>query len=173
MNKKPSDDLSINFSQGSQFTLLGQKGVLPVDIVADSNYKQKNLVVPLNLSYSVIAENDFTDPSFNNSLTHEHTYNKIVYLNLNLNGKNRLLNLDEIPSQYIVVFLGAVFTFFIPSITKSVKEYFKKRTANKYLKNILKEQNLSSNPDISIKNIINNLKILKNEFIRGNITKEQ
>ncbi len=173
LNKKPSyDDLSINFSQGNQFNLLGQKGVLPVDIVADSNYKQKNLVVPLNLSYSVIGENDFTDPGFNNSLTREHTYNKIVYLNLNLSERNRLLNLDEIPSQYIAVFLGAVFTFFIPSITKSAKEYFQKRTANKYLKNILKEHN-SDNPEISIKNVMNSLRILKQEFIRGNITKDQ
>lgn len=172
LNKKPSDDLSINFSQGNQFQLLSQKGVLPVDIVADSNYKQKNLVVPLNLSYSVIGENDFTDQGFNNSLTREHTYNKIVYLNLNLNEKNRLLNLDEIPSQYIAVFLGAVFTFFIPSITKSAKEYFQKRTANKYLENILKEHN-SENPEISIKNVMNSLRILKQEFIRGNISKDQ
>ncbi len=144
-----------------------------MDIVADSNYKQKNLVVPLNLSYSVIGENDFTDPGFNNSLTREHTYNKIVYLNLNLSERNRLINFEEIPSQYIAVFLGAVFTFFIPSITRATKEYFQKRTANKYLKNILKEQNLSDNPDISIKNIMNNLRFLKQEFIRGNITKDQ
>ena len=144
-----------------------------MDIVADSNYKQKNLVVPLNLSYSVIGENDFTDPGFNNSLTHEHTYNKIVYLNLNLNEKNRLLNVDEIPSQYIAVFLGAIFTFFIPSITKSAKEYFQKRRANKYLKNILKEHNSDNPSEISIKNVMNSLRILKQEFIRGNITKDQ
>jgi len=91
---------------------------------------------------------------------------------LNLNEKNRLLNLDEIPSQYIAVFLGAVFTFFIPSITKSAKEYFQKRTANKYLENILKEHN-SDNPEISIKNVMNSLRILKQEFIRGNISKDQ
>ena len=59
-----------------------------MDIIVDSNYKQKNLVVPLNLSYSVIGENDFTDSGFNNSLTHEHIYNKIVYLNLNLSERN-------------------------------------------------------------------------------------
>ena len=94
-------------------------------------------------------------------------------MNLNLiDERNRLLNLDEIPSQYIAVFLGAVFTFFIPSITKSAKEYFQKRTANKYLKNILKEHN-SDNPEISIKNVMNSLRILKQEFIRGNITKDQ
>ena len=136
------DDLSINFSQGNHFTLLGGKGVIPIDIIANSNYHQKNIVVPLNLSYSVIGENDFIESSFNNSLTNENIYNKIFYLNLNLiDERNRLINFDEIPSQYIAVFIGAVFSFFIPSITRSTKEYFQKRTANKYLKNILKEQN--------------------------------
>ena len=168
------DDLSINFSQGNHFTLLGGKGVIPIDIIANSNYHQKNIVVPLNLSYSVIGENDFIESSFNNSLTNENIYNKIFYLNLNLiDERNRLINFDEIPSQYIAVFLGAVFSFFIPSITRSTKEYFQKRTANKYLKNILKEQNLSDNPDISIKNVISILRILKHEFIRGKITKDQ
>ena len=167
------DDLSINFSQGNHFTLLGGKGVLPIDIIANSNYHQKNIVVPLNLSYSVIGENDFIESSFNNSLTNENIYNKILYLNLNLiDERNRLINFDEIPSQYIAVFIGAVFSFFIPSITRSTKEYFQKRTANKYLKDILKEQN-SDNPDTSIKNLINKAKILKHEFIRGKITKEQ
>ena len=168
------DDLSINFSQGNHFTLLGGKGVIPIDIIANSNYHQKNIVVPLNLSYSVIGENDFIESSLNNSLTNENIYNKIFYLNLNLiDERNRLINFDEIPSQYIAVFLGAVFSFFIPSITRSTKEYFQKRTANKYLKNILKEQNLSDNPDISIKNVMSILRILKHEFIRGKITKDQ
>ena len=168
------DNLSINFSQGNQFTLLGGKGVIPIDIIANSNYHQKNIVVPLNLSYSVIGENDFIESSFNNSLTNENIYHKIFYLNLNLiDERNRLINFDEIPSQYIAVFLGAIFSFFIPSITRSTKEYFQKRTANKYLKNILKEQNLSDNPDISIKNVMSILRILKHEYIRGKITKDQ
>jgi hypothetical protein len=173
LSNDDNGDLSINFSQGNQFDLLNGKGVLPLDIIASSNYDQKNLVVPLNLSYSVIGENDFIESGFNNSLTHENIYNKILYLNLNLvNERNRLINFDEIPSQYIAVFLGAVFTFFIPSIIRATKEYFQKRTANKYLKNILKEQ-ISDNPDISIKNIMSILRILKQEFIRGNITKDQ
>ena len=94
-------------------------------------------------------------------------------MNLNLlNERNRLINFDEIPSEYIAIFVGAVFSFFIPTITKSTKEYFQKRTANKHLKNILKEQNLD-NPDISIKNLINKVKFLKYDFIRGKITKDQ
>ena len=68
--------------------------------------------------------------------------------------------------------MGLYSAFSFPSITRSTKEYFQKRTANKYLKNILKEQN-SDNPDTSIKNLINKAKILKHEFIRGKITKEQ
>ena len=169
-----NDNLSINFTQGNHFTLLGGKGVIPMDIIANSNYHQKNIVVPLNLSYSVIGENDFIESSFNNSLTNENIYNKILYLNLNLiDERNRLINFAEIPSQYIAVFLGAVFTFFIPSITRATKEYFQKRTANKYLKNILKEQNLSDNPDIAIKNVMSILRILKYEYIRGKISKDQ
>ncbi|HET9773539.1 MAG TPA: hypothetical protein VFP25_01010 [Nitrososphaeraceae archaeon] len=147
LNKDLSnDDLSINFSQGNQFNLLNGKGILPLDIIANSNYNQKNLVIPLNLSYSVIGENDFIESSFNNSLTNENIYNKILYLNLNfINERNRLINFDEIPSQYIAVFLGAVFTFFIPSITRSTKEYFQKRTANKYLKKLMLLQKIKSN----------------------------
>jgi hypothetical protein len=166
-------DLSINFSQGNQFDLLNGKGVLPIDIIASSNYNQKNIVIPLKLSYTVIGENDFIESGFNNSLTNENIYDKILYLNLNLvNERNRLIDFDEIPPQYMAVFLGAVFSFFIPSITRSTKEYFQKRTANKYLKNILKEQN-TDNPDISIKNIMGIIRILKQEFIKGKITKDQ
>jgi hypothetical protein len=175
LKKDLSDnDLSINFSQGNQFNLLNGKGVLPLDTIPNSNYNQKNLVIPLNLSYSVIGENDFIESSFNNSLTNENIYNKILYLNLNLiNERNRLINFDEIPSEYIAIFLGAVFSFFIPSIIRSSKEYFQQRTANKYLKNILKEQNLSDNPDISLKRVMGILRILKYEFIRGKINKDQ
>ncbi len=174
IKKDLSDDLSINFSQGNQFSLLDGKGVLPMDIIANSNYHQKNIVVPLNLSYSVIGENDFIESSFNNSLTNENIYNKILYLNLNfIDERNRLINFDEIPSQYIAVFLGAVFSFFIPSIMRSTKDYFQQRTANKYLKKILKEQSLSDNPDLAIKNVIGILRVLKHEFIRGKITKDQ
>ena len=119
------DDLSINFSQGNHFTLLGGKGVLPIDVIANSNYHQKNIVVPLNLSYSVIGENDFIESSFNNSLTNENIYHKIFYLNLNLiDERNRLINFDEIPSQYIAVFIGAVFSFFIPSILGQPRNIF-------------------------------------------------
>jgi hypothetical protein len=32
---------------------------------------------------------------------------------------------------------------------------------------------LSDNPDISIKNIMSNLRVIKHEFIKGNITKDQ
>jgi hypothetical protein len=168
------DNLSINFSQGNQFDLLNGKGVLHMDIIANSNNDQKNLVVPLNLSYSVRGENDFIESGFNNTLTNENIYNKILYLNLNLiNERNRLINFDEIPSEYIAIFVGAVFSFFIPSITRSTKEYFQKRNANKYLNNILKEQSLSDNPDISIKNVIGILRVLKHEFIRGKISKDQ
>lgn len=173
LNKSHSDDgLVINFSQGNQFSILNEKGVLPIEITANSNYKQKNLVIPLNLTYNVIGENDFTESDFNNSLTHEHTYNKIVYLNFKLQERIPLIKVDEIPSQYIAVFLGAVFTFFIPSIARLIKEYTQKRTAHKYLKSILKEEN-SDNPDISIKNIMKNFRIIKHEFIRGKITKDQ
>jgi hypothetical protein len=51
-------------------------GVLSMDIIANSNYNQKNLVVPLNLSYSVIDENDYIESNFNNSLTNENIYKK-------------------------------------------------------------------------------------------------
>ena len=166
-------DLSINFSQGNQFNLLNGKGVLPIDLIASSDYSQKNLVVPLNLSYSVIGENLFREVGFNKSLTQENINNKIVYLNINLiKERNLLINFDEIPPQYIAVFLGAIFSFFIPSIIRATKEYFQKRTANKYLKEILKVQS-SDNPDISIKNIMGIMRTLKQDFIKGKITKEQ
>jgi len=94
-------------------------------------------------------------------------------LNLIFNDeRNRLINFAEIPSQYIAVILGAIFTFFIPTIARTTKEYFQKRTANKYLKEILKEQN-SDNPDASIKNLITKVRIIKHDFIRGKITKDQ
>ena len=113
----------------------------------------------LNLSYSVIGENLFREVGFNKSLTQENINNKIVYLNINLiKERNLLINFDEIPPQYMAVFLGTVKRLYIPSITRATKDYFQKRTANKHLKNILKEQNLSDNHDSSIKNLINQTK---------------
>lgn len=172
LNRTIPDALSINFTQGNHFDLLSGQGIIPLDVFVDSNYKQKNTVIPINLSYSVIGENDFTNSGLNNSLTREHIYNKILYLNFNLLKTNSLPNLEDIPSQYIAVILGAIFTFFIPSITRLTKEYRQKRIANIFLQNILKEQN-SENLDLSIKNIIQNLRIIKHEFIRGKITKDQ
>lgn len=93
-------------------------------------------------------------------------------MNFKLQERISLIKVDEIPTQYIAVFLGAIFTFFIPSIARLIQDYAQKRNANKYLKDILKEQSLE-NTDISIKNIMSSLKIIKHEFIRGNITKDQ
>jgi len=171
-NKTLSEGLSINFNQGNNFDLISGQGAIPLDVFVSSSYKQKNLIVPINISYTVLGENDFIDSSFNNSLTNEHIYNKLLYLNFNIIKKNPFPHLEDIPSQYIAVFLGAIFTFFIPSITKLAKEHHQKRTANKFLKNILNEQN-SENIDLSIKSIIRNLGIIKHEFIRGKITKDQ
>ncbi|HLN33804.1 MAG TPA: hypothetical protein VK250_00830 [Nitrososphaeraceae archaeon] len=173
MNKSLSDNpVLIKFSQGNHFNMLDGKGALPVDVIVNTNDIQKNIVIPLNLSYSVIGENDFTKSDFNNSLTYEHIYNKIVYLNFKVQGKTPLINFSEIPSQYIAVFIGAVFSFFIPSITRLSKEYIQKRHANAFLKDILKEQD-SEDPNNSIKNMMRNLRIIKHEFIRGKITKDQ
>jgi hypothetical protein len=173
LNKSLSaDHVLIKFSQGNHFNMLDGKGAFPVDVIVNTNDIQKNIVIPLNLSYSVIEENDFTNSDFNNSLTNEHIYNKIVYLNCKVQGKIPLINFSEIPSQYIAVFIGAVFSFFIPSITRLSKEYIQKRHANEFLKDILKEQD-SKDLDNSIKNMMRNLRIIKHEFIRGKITKDQ
>jgi len=44
---------------------------------------------------------------------------------------------------------------------------------NRIVKKVLKEQSLSDNPDLAIKNVIGILRVLKHEFIRGKITKDQ
>ena len=62
--------------------------------------------------------------------------------------------------------------FSFPLLLGQPRSNFQKRTANKHLKKILKEQN-SDNHDSSIKNLINKLKFLKQDFIRGKITKDQ
>ncbi|MGB9168382.1 MAG: hypothetical protein WCB31_05585 [Nitrososphaeraceae archaeon] len=173
LNKSLSDDdLLINFSQGNKFNMLDGKGTLPVDVIVNTNDIKENIVIPLNLSYSVIGENDFTNLDFNNSLTYEYIYDKIVYLNFKLQEKIPLINFTEIPSQYIAVFLGAIFSFFIPSTTRLTKKYIQKRNANTFVKDILKEQD-SEDLDNSIENIMRNLRIIKHEFIRGKITKDQ
>ncbi|HEY9485876.1 MAG TPA: hypothetical protein VIQ04_04470, partial [Nitrososphaeraceae archaeon] len=46
-NDLSDNGISINFSQGNQFNLLNGKGVLPLDIIANSNYDQKNIVIPI------------------------------------------------------------------------------------------------------------------------------
>lgn len=172
LNKTIPEGISLNFRHGNSFDLLGGHGAIPLDILVHSKDKGNNIIVPINISYSVIGANDFAGSDFNNSLTREHIYNMISYLNLNLQNGDRLVKLGEIPSQYVAIILGAIFSFFIPSIAKSIKEYKQKQTANKFLKNILKEED-SKNTELSIKNIIANMKIIKNEFIKGKINKDQ
>jgi hypothetical protein len=101
------------------------KGALPVDVIVNTNDIQKNIVIPLNLSYSVIGENDFTNSDFNNSLTYEHIYNKIVYLNFKVQGKIPLINFSEIPSQYIAVFIGPYSAFLFHLLLVLLKNMLK------------------------------------------------
>ncbi len=171
LNKNISDSLSINFSQGNNFDFLSGQGIIPIEILLKQTSGEQNFIIPINISYSVMDEYDINH-IFNNSLTNEHIYNKIAYLNLNLQKSNPFLKLDEIPAQYMAVFLGAIFSFFIPSITRIIQESRQKRHANIFLNSILKEVN-SENIDIAINSVIKKLAIIKQEFIRGKISKDQ
>jgi hypothetical protein len=160
--------------QENTFEILDGIGNLPLNVKIDSKSSISNLLVPFNITYSVIGENDFVDAEHNNSLTAENNYLKTIFLNLNIERKTQLIDLSEIPAQYMAVLIGAIFSFFIPSMTRLVKEYKQKYIAHKLLKNLVNE-NADDNKDIqkSINRLYKMYNTLRHQFIKGNISKDQ
>ena len=72
----------------------------------------------------------------------------------------------------MAVILTALLTIFIPSVSRLVNDYNKKRIASSYLRKIYKNYDENNIPE-SINNVKNVIEIIKHEFIRGRITKDQ
>jgi hypothetical protein len=167
-------DIKLELPQENTFEILDGIGNLPLNVKIDSKSSISNLLVPFNITYSVIGENDFVDAEHNNSLTAENNYLKTIFLNLNIERKTQLIDLSEIPAQYMAVLIGAIFSFFIPSMTRLIKEYKQKYIAHKLLKNLVNE-NADDNKDIqkSINRLYKMYNTLRHQFIKGNISKDQ
>lgn len=167
-------NIKFELPQGNTFDILDGIGNLPLNVKIDSKSSLSNLLVPLNITYSIIRENDFVDAERNNSLTAENNYLKTIFLNLNTERKTQLIDLSEIPPQYMAVVIGAIFSFFIPSMARLTKEYKQKHIAHKLLKNLVNE-NEDDNNDLqkSTNRLFNMYNILRHQFIKGNISKDQ
>lgn len=171
-NKTYPKEININFPQGSKLNLFGGSGSIPVDFNIDPKIDFKNYIVPLNLSYSIV-DSQSLDYNQTSPLTQVHNYSKILYLGLNVQKSSPFLfSLPEIPASYMAVILTALFTIFIPSISRQVNDYNKKRIASSYLRKIYKNYDENNIPE-SIYNVKNAIEIIKHEFIRGRITKDQ
>jgi hypothetical protein len=172
--KSIPQNIEFELPQGNTFDILDGIGNLPLNVRIDPKSNLSNLFVPMNITYSVIGENDFIDTKYNNSLTAENNYLKTIFLNLNIERKTQLIDWNEIPAQYMAVFIGAIFSFFIPSMTRLIKEYKQKYIAHKLLKNLVNE-NEDDNKDIqkSINRLYKMYNILRHQFIKGNISKDQ
>lgn len=92
-------DIKLELPQGNTFEILDGIGNLPLNVKIDSKSSISNLLVPFNITYSVIGENDFVDPEHNNSLTAETNYLKTIFLNLNIERKTQLI---EVKFQHTI-----------------------------------------------------------------------
>jgi hypothetical protein len=167
-------NIKFELPQGNTFDILDGIGNLPLNVKLDSKSSLSNLLVPMNITYSVIGESEFVGSAHNNSLTAEHNYFKVIFLNLNIDRKTQLIDFSDIPAQYVGILIGAIFSFFIPSMTRSIKDYKQKRNAHKLLKNIVNE-NEDDNKDLqkSINRLYKMYNSLRHQFIKGNISKDQ
>lgn len=171
-NKTYPKEININFPQGSKLDLFGGSGSILVDFNIDPKINFKNYIVPLNLSYSIL-NSQILDYNQTSPLTQVHNYSKILYLSLNVQKSSPFLfSFPEIPASYMAVILTALFTIFIPSVSRLVNDYNKKRIASSYLRKIYKNYDENNIPE-SIHNVKNAIEIIKHEFIRGRITKDQ
>jgi len=171
-NKTYPKEINITFPQGNELNLFGGSGSIPIDFNIDPKIDFKNYIVPLNLSYSIL-NSQILDYNQTSPLTQVHNYSKILYLSLNVQKSSPFLfSFPEIPASYMAVILTALFTIFIPSISRLVNDYNKKRIASSYLRKIYKNYDENNIPE-SIHNVKNAIEIIKHEFIRGRITKDQ
>jgi len=92
-------DIKLELPQGNTFEILDGIGNLPLNVKIDSKSSISNLLVPFNITYSVIGENDFVDAEHNNSLTAETNYLKTIFLNLNIERKTQLI---EVKFQHTI-----------------------------------------------------------------------
>jgi len=92
-------DIKLELPQGNTFEILDGIGNLPLNVKIDSKSSISNLLVPFNITYSVIGENDFVDAEHNNSLTVETNYLKTILLNLNIDRKTQLI---EVKFQHTI-----------------------------------------------------------------------
>jgi len=164
--------INITFPQGNKLSLFGGSGSIPVDFNIDPKIDFKNYIVPINLSYGIL-DSQILDYNQTSQLTQVHNYSKILYLSLNVQKSSPFLfSFPEIPPSYMAVILTALLTIFIPSVSRLVNDYNKKRIASSYLRKIYKNYDENNIPE-SINNVKNVIEIIKHEFIRGRITKDQ
>ena len=96
-----------------KYTILGGIGSLPISIYIKPGEIQRNFVIPLSINYSVLDKSLVSRGIFSNP----HEYNKKFYIIANTIPEKPLsiINFSDIPQEYIAIFVGAIFTFFIPS----------------------------------------------------------
>ena len=168
--------IEIDFPEGKEFNIFDGNGEIPLEIMIDPKSNLTSILLPLNISYSVIGANDFIQVKHNNSLTSEQNYSKNTILDLDVERDVQLINLSQIPPQYMAVLIGAIFSIFIPSMARLVKGYRQTRTANNILKHLMnKKEEIEDNEDLqkSINRLANMYRILRYKFIKGNISKDQ
>lgn len=171
-NKTYPEKIKITFPQGNKFDLFGASGSIPIDFSIDPKIEFKNYIVPLNMSFSV-PDPLSLDYNKSSPLVQVYNYSKILYLSLNVQKATPFLfSFPEIPANYMAIMLTAIFSIFIPSVSRQINDHNKKRIASKYLKTIYKNYD-ENNTSQSIDKVKNTIEIIKHEFVRGRITKDQ
>jgi hypothetical protein len=171
-NKTYPEEIKIIFPQGNNFDLFGESGSIPIDFNIDPKIEFKNYIVPLNFFFSV-PDPLSLDYNKSSPLVQVYNYSKILYLSLNVQESSPFLfSFPEIPANYMAIMLTAIFSILIPSVSRQINDHNKKRIASKYLKTIYKNYD-ENNTSQSIDNVKNTIEIIKHEFVRGRITKDQ
>lgn len=166
-SRQLSEDINIDLPSEKN-TILGGIGSIPISVYISPDQKQKNYIVPLSINYSVLDET----PISRKTTAHPYQYNQTFYLNVNLIPEKTfsLINFNDIPQEYIAIFVGAVFTFFIPSAARLFNNIRQNHNSSNHLKKINKIINNKKNIQTELKK---NKETIMDDYIKGKINNEQ
>jgi hypothetical protein len=175
------DDLKVKLESNRTNTLLNGYGSIPIIVTIPQVPELKNYIIPVTIHYAVaiISLLELPDLVSKYSISssalpqHEYTYTKTFFLTVNVlqpTPLSSLINFNEIPKEYIAIFVGAISSFFIPSAARFIHSLLQNYNAGVHFKKIKKSLNNKNSNNLKLNQIKE--KIME-DYIKGRINNDQ
>jgi hypothetical protein len=172
---KLSEGVNVILPSEKNTVILGGLGNIPIIVDTKKDQEQRNYIIPLTINYSLLDGTPLREKflvSSSSSISSPYKYSKTFYLTANTIPEKTfsLINFNDIPQEYIAIFVGAIFTFFIPSAARLINNIRQNHNSSIHLKNINKIINNKKNLPTELK--LTKEKIM-DDHIRGKISNDQ